>query len=227
MVEKRDILRGNPLMLGLPAELVEALLARCKLRQLGDGDYLYKQGDAGEAMYGVLSGRLCLDHSSRRGRELLVMMAEPGDWIGEVSLFAGGPRGHDAVSRGSSQLLSIAKSDLDELLRRRPELYRYFLPMLCRKLRLALAYVESAALQPLASRLAHRLLDLGRFYGCNEQGEIAVHLPQGELAKMLGVSRQAVSRELKRLEKSAVIGLAYGRLRILDECALRREAIGA
>ena len=103
-------------MVGLPAELVEALLARCKFRHLADGEYLYKQGDAGEAMYGLLSGRVSLGNSSRSGRELLVMMAEPGDWIGEVSLFDGGPRSHDAVARGASQLLSIAKSDLDELL---------------------------------------------------------------------------------------------------------------
>ena len=224
MVDKRDILRGNPLMVGLPAELVEALLARCKFRHLADGEYLYKQGDAGEAMYGLLSGRVSLGNSSRSGRELLVMMAEPGDWIGEVSLFDGGPRSHDAVARGASQLLSIAKSDLDELLAKRPELYRYFLPMLCRKLRLALSYVEAAASQPLASRLALRLLDIKTFYGCDEHGQLAVHLPQEDLAKMLGVSRQAVSRELKRLEKAGLVALAYGRLRILDEDALRREA---
>ena len=41
---------------------------------------------------------------------------------------------------------------------------------------------------------------------------------------MLGVSRQAVSRELKRLEKAGLVALAYRRLRILDEDALRREA---
>jgi CRP-like cAMP-binding protein len=96
--------------------------------------------------------------------------------------------------------------------------------MLCRKLRLALSYVESAALYSLSSRLAQRLLDLQQYYGSEEGDDINMHLPQEDLAKMLAVSRQAVSRELKRLEKAGLIALSYGKLRVLDREGLRAEA---
>lgn len=223
MVDKRDILRGNPLMVGLPTELVEVLLSQCKIRRLNDGEFLYRQGEPGEAMYGVLEGRIRLCNSGPDGRELLVMLVERGDWIGEVSLFDGEPRSHDAYSVGETQLLVIARSELDKLLNDQPHLYRYFLPMLCRKLRLALSYVESAALYSLSARLAQRLLDLQHHYGSEEGREIAMHLPQEDIAKMLGVSRQAVSRELKRFEKAGMIALSYGKLRILNSAALRAE----
>ncbi|WP_372863879.1 Crp/Fnr family transcriptional regulator [Spongiibacter sp.] len=223
MIDKRDILQGNPLMVGLPAEALDALLAKCRLRRLVDGEYLYRQHEAGEAMYGVLEGRIRLSNSSRDGRELLVMLVERGDWIGEVSLFDGEPRSHDAYAVGDSLLLMISRADLDSLLEAQPQLYRYFLPMLCRKLRLALSYVEVAALYPLSARLALRLLDLQAHYSAGD-GEVMV--PQEDLAKMLAVSRQAVSRELKRLEKAGVIALAYGKVCVLDSDALRREAEG-
>ncbi len=226
MIDKRDILQGNPLMVGLPAELLDSLLARCKLRRLVDGEFLYRQGEAGDAMYGVLEGCIRLSNSSRDGRELLVMLVERGEWIGEVSLFDGEPRSHDAYAVGDTQLLVISRRDLDDLLDAQPQLYRYFVPMLCRKLRLALSFVESAALYSLSARLAQRLLDLQVRYGNRDGDVIDVHLPQEDLAKMLAVSRQAVSRELKRLEKAGLIAVAYGKVRILDSDGLRRETEG-
>lgn len=214
----------KPLTAGLPEEAVAAILARCKRRTLQDGEYLYRQGDSGDALYGVVKGRIRVGNTSPDGRELLVMLAERGEWIGEISLFDEGPRSQDAYAVGEVEVLAIAKQDFDALLADCPELYRHFLPMLCKKLRLALSYVESAMLYPLSARVAKHLLGLDEHYAeLGEDGERSVKLPQDDLAKMLGVSRQAVSRELKRLEKAGIIAVAYGRVKICDAEALARE----
>jgi CRP-like cAMP-binding protein len=127
---------------------------------------------------------------------------------------------------GECAVLFLPRAKFDSLLKARPELYQHFIPMLCRKLRLALSYVEGAALFSLTERLAQRILELLTFYGIDDGGSgrlIDVHLPQEDLAKMLGVSRQAISRELKRLETEGVIELSYGKLRVLNKAALERE----
>ncbi|CAA0092316.1 CRP-like cAMP-activated global transcriptional regulator [Zhongshania aliphaticivorans] len=226
MIDKRLILTTNSLLSGLPVDVVEQLLAVSSLKQLADGECVYAQGDVGDGLLGVVEGRIRLSNSSRDGKELLVMLVEPGDWIGEVSLFDGLPRSQDAFAVGDCSILFLPKAKFDALLNAKPELYQYFVPMLCRKLRLALSYVESVALYSLPARLAQRLLELLNFYGVDD-GKLGhlidVHLPQEDLAKMLGVSRQAVSRELKRLEADGVIQLAYGQLRILDKAALKLE----
>jgi CRP/FNR family transcriptional regulator, cyclic AMP receptor protein len=226
VIDKREILATNPLLSGLPADIVEELMAVSMLRQLGDGECLYAQGDEGDGLFGVVKGRIRLSNSSREGKELLVMLVEPGDWIGEVSLLDGLPRSLDAYAMGECAVLFLPRQRFDKLLKSKPELYQYFIPMLCRKLRLALSYVEGAALFPLPARLAQRLLELLTFYGVEDDSQgslIDVHLPQEDLAKMLGVSRQAISRELKRLEAEGIIKLAYGQLRVTDKLALQRE----
>jgi CRP/FNR family transcriptional regulator, cyclic AMP receptor protein len=227
VVDKRDILNGAPLLEGLPAAAVEKLLAIASVRTLGTGELLYAQGEPGEAMYGVLSGAIRLSNRTLDGRELLVMQVERGDWIGEVSLFDGLPRSQDAYAQRESSVLVLAKAELETLLSAEPEMYRHFIPMLCRKLRLALSYVEGAALYPVSIRLVQRLLELRQFYGEDRGAEgilINMHLPQEDLAKMLAVSRQAISRELKRLEAEGMIRLAYGKLWIMDVEGLQLQS---
>jgi CRP-like cAMP-binding protein len=226
VIDKREILATNPLLSGLPADVVEELMAVSVVKQLADGECVYAQGDDGDGLFGVVQGRIRLSNSSREGKELLVMLVEPGDWIGEVSLLDGLPRSLDAFAMGDCAVLFLPRIRFDALLKAKPELYQYFIPMLCRKLRLALSYVEGVALFPLPARLAQRILGLLAFYGVNDDKPgmlIDVHLPQEDLAKMLGVSRQAISRELKRFESEGIIQLAYGQLRVMDEVALQRE----
>lgn len=226
VIDKREILATNPLLSGLPADVVEELMAVSVVKQLADGECVYAQGDDGDGLFGVVQGRIRLSNSSREGKELLVMLVEPGDWIGEVSLLDGLPRSLDAFAMGDCAVLFLPRIRFDALLKAKPELYQYFIPMLCRKLRLALSYVEGVALFPLPVRLAQRILELLAFYGVNDDKPgmlIDVHLPQEDLAKMLGVSRQAISRELKRFESEGIIQLAYGQLRVMDEVALQRE----
>lgn len=226
VIDKREILATNPLLSGLPADVVEELMAVSVVKQLADGECVYAQGDDGDGLFGVVQGRIRLSNSSREGKELLVMLVESGDWIGEVSLLDGLPRSLDAFAMGDCAVLFLPRIRFDALLKAKPELYQYFIPMLCRKLRLALSYVEGVALFPLPVRLAQRILELLAFYGVNDDKPgmlIDVHLPQEDLAKMLGVSRQAISRELKRFESEGIIQLAYGQLRVMDEVALQRE----
>ncbi len=226
MIDKRQILSANPLLSGLPADVVEQLMVVSAVRTLADGECLYSQGDEGDGLFGVIQGRVRLSNTSKDGKELLVMLVEPGDWIGEISLLDGLPRSHDAFAVGEGAVLFLPRAKFDSLLTARPELYQHFIPMLCRKLRLALSYVEGAALFSLTERLAQRILELLTFYGVDDGGSgrlIDVHLPQEDLAKMLGVSRQAISRELKRLETEGVIELSYGKLRVLNKAALERE----
>ncbi len=226
VIDKHQILSTNPLLSGLPSDVVEQLMLVSTVRELADGERLYSQGDEGDGLFGVIKGRIRLSNTSKDGKELLVMLVKTGDWIGEISLFDGLPRSHDAFSVGSCAVLYLPREKFNTLLKARPELYQYFIPMLCRKLRLALSYVEGAALFSLAERLAQRILELLKFYGIDDGGNghlIDVHLPQEDLAKMLGVSRQAISRELKRLETEGIIELAYGKLRVLDKLGLEHQ----
>lgn len=210
----------------LPDEVVSQLAERASVRQLQSGEWLYARGDAPEGFYGVLSGRVELRAVSPAGREIIAAVHEAGNWFGEVTLFDGKHRVHDAVAETATELLVIAHDDFHRWLAEHPQLYPHFMRMLCRKLRIALAYAEDLVFLPLSARLAKRLLALLQAYGEPVDGgtRIQRHLPQDVLARMLGASRQAVSRELKAFEAQGYLLVAYGRITVVDVQALQAAA---
>jgi CRP-like cAMP-binding protein len=221
-MQKGESERG--LFLDLPAEAAAQFAALAGRRSLGDGELLYARGDAAEALYGLIRGRVRLSNVAADGREVLMTFFEPGDWIGELSLFDSQPRTHDAAAVGPAEVFVLPKEKLLALLERQPQWYRHFAARLARQLRLALSYIDDAVFLPLGPRLAKRLLQLARIYGRDTpQGLLLdLHLPQEDLGRMLGASRQSVSKELKRWEKQGLVGVDYGRLLIRDLAAFRR-----
>ncbi len=204
-------------------EGVVAQLAECALRRrLGDGERLFAKGDAADGLYGVISGRVRISSHGADGRELLISLFEPGGWFGEISMFDGLPRTHDAYAVGATELLLIPRERFLALLDARPALYPHFLRMLCRKLRRSFDWIEYEAFLPLPARLSARLLELADGYGdvTAEGVMIRLHLPQEELGRMLNVSRQTISKELNALRERGCISLEYGRVLIRDRVAL-------
>jgi len=84
--------------------------------------------------------------------------------------------------------------------------------------------IEQMSLMPASARLAHRLLMIAEGYGEIEQARRVLHLPQEDLAAMLGLSRQTINSLLKMLEQQGVIELSYGAIEILDFNGLRLSA---
>jgi len=222
--ERGESMDDGGLFLDLPADTAAQFASLASKRRLGDGELLYARGDPAEALYGLIRGRIRLSNVAPDGREVLVMLFEPGDWIGEVSMFDGLPRTHDAHAVGEAEAFVLPKARLLALLDAQPALYRHFAARLARSLRIALSYIDDAAFLPLPLRLAKRLLDLARVYGVDTPlgQRIDLHLPQEDLGRMLGASRQSVSKELKRWEARGWIGVQYGKVVICDEAALRR-----
>lgn len=206
----------------LPDSVVAQLAGLALRRRLGDGERLFAKGDAADGLYGVISGRVRISTHGADGRELLVNLFEPGGWFGEISMFDGLPRTHDAYAVGTTELLLIPRERFLALLVARPELYPHFLRMLCRKLRRSFDWIEYEAFLPLPARLAARLLELADAYGdVTDQGVmIRLHLPQEELGRMLNVARQTISKELNVLRERGCISLEYGRVLIRDRAVL-------
>lgn len=226
--EERERLLGSDWFRPLPETLVEQLAAMTVRRRLNDGELLYARGDAADGLYCVLEGGVRHVSTSGDGRELLLMQFEAGAWFGEIAMFDELGRTHSGYAVGATQLLMLPRDRLLAFLDQHPMLYRHFMAMLCRKLRLAFAYIEDAQFEPLAVRLARRLLDLVVLYGRQAaQGvHIDLHLPQDELGRTLGASRQSISKLLKAWEARGWLALDYGRLQVLDREALARLADG-
>ncbi|MFG0582265.1 Crp/Fnr family transcriptional regulator [Pseudomonas sp. zjy_9] len=207
----------------LPAALSQTLLEMARVQRLDAGQRLFRRGDRPSGLYAVVEGAVRVGAIGENGKEALLTLVEPPYWFGEISLFDGLPRTHDAFAESTSTLLLLPQAELLALLERQPQHWRDFALLMSHKLRLAFIALEDMSLLPAAPRLARRLLLIAENYGESEPRRV-LHLAQEQLALMLSLSRQTTNQILKELEAQGVVRLTYGEIEILDVEHLRQLA---
>jgi CRP-like cAMP-binding protein len=208
----------------LPGSFQDSLLAAARLRRLTAGQRLFKRGDPPCGLYAVLEGSIRISAVSEQGKEALLSLVEPPHWFGEICLFDGQPRTHDAFGVGQCTLLHIPQTVLLKLLDEQPLYWRQLALLMSHKLRLTFINLEQLSLMPAPARLAHRLLMIAEGYGEIDPPRRVLQLPQEQLASMLSLSRQTTNQMLKELQTQGIIGLGYGEIEILDAERLRALA---
>lgn len=209
----------------LPVSLQDSLLTAARVRRLSPGQRLFKRGDPPCGLYAVLEGAMRIGAVSEQGKEALLSLVESPHWFGEICLFDGQPRTHDAYSVGQCILLHIPQTALLALLDEHPAYWRQLALLMSHKLRLTFINLEQLSLMPAPARLAHRLLMIAEGYGEIDPPRRVLQLPQEQLASMLSLSRQTTNQILKDLQGQGVLNLKYGEIEILDAKRLRALAV--
>jgi CRP/FNR family transcriptional regulator, cyclic AMP receptor protein len=218
-IDERSNIESGSWFSKLSLPLRQAILARSTVRRLADGAMLSARGTPAQEWCGVAKGAVRVSSVSLSGKQVTLTYVEPGTWFGDIALFDGLPRTHDASAHGETTLLTVRKADFKELLAQHVELYDALLRLNCRRLRLMFDTIEDLNTRPLAARLAKQVLLLARAYGI-EQGEeirIGLQLAQEDLAQMLGASRQRVNQELKGFERDGAVRIEPTRLVVLSK----------
>ena len=218
-ISERNNIETGPWFSKLSLPLRSDILARATVRRLADGALMSVRGEPAEEWIGVARGAVRVSSVSLSGKQVTLTYVEPGIWFGDIALFDGLPRTHDASAHGETTLLVIRKPDFKDLLQRHTELYEALLRLNCRRLRLMFDQVEDLNTRPLASRLAKQILLLARSYGVSQGEEIRIglQLAQEDLAQLLGASRQRVNQELKGFERKGAVRVEPTRLVVLSK----------
>src|ERR1700704_910690 len=175
MPERTNIESGSWFSkLSLP--LRNAILSRSVVRKLPDGALLSSRGQPADEWVGVAKGAVRVSSVSLSGKQITLTYVEPGVWFGDIALFDGMPRTHDANAHGATTLLVVRKPDFKELLSLHVELYEALLRLNCRRLRLMFDAVEDLNTRPLSSRLAKQILLLARSHGIQDGQGIRIGL---------------------------------------------------
>ena len=217
-IDERHNIESGAWFAKLSSPLRTAILAKASVRRLRDGAPLATRGTAAEDWCGVARGAVRVSSVSLSGKQVTLTYAEPGVWFGDIALFDGLPRTHDADTHGDTTLLCVRKPDFKELLQQFPELYDALLRLNCRRLRLMFNQFEDLNTRPLQARLAKQLLLLAKSYGITQGEEIRIglQLAQEDLAQLLGASRQRVNQELKGFEREGAVRVEPARLVVLS-----------
>lgn len=214
------VLERNLLFRGLSPATLDQIARLCVRRSYPRDAVIFSQSDPGDALFGVVTGRVRISASSAGGREIFLNIMEPGDTFGEIALLDGRPRTASASATAPLDLLIIKREQFLRLLAQEPVLTDHLLRLLCSRLRWVSGFAEESALLPVPARLARRLLSLGRLHGRKMGTEIELEVSQDEMARFLGLSRQIVNQYLQTWKASRWVDLKRGRIIILDSLAL-------
>ncbi|PPE70868.1 Crp/Fnr family transcriptional regulator [Caldimonas thermodepolymerans] len=227
-IDERQTIESGPWFSRLSPALRSDILSRATVRRVPDGAMLSSRGQPASEWIGVAKGTVRVSSVSLSGKQITLTYVEPGTWFGDISLFDGLPRTHDAHAHGETTLLVVRKPDFMELLHQHVELYDALLRLNCRRLRLMFNVIEDLNTLPLAARLAKQLLLLARSYGIPQGHEIRIglQLAQEDLAQLLGASRQRVNQELKAFEREGIVRIEPTRLVVLSKDKLMAMAEG-
>lgn len=199
----------------LPAPLQHSLLAHARVRQLTAGQVLFKRGDPPCGLYAVLEGSLRISAVNEQGKEALLSLAQAPFWFGEIAVFDGLLRTHDACAVGPCTLLQVPQAAMLHLLAQSPAYWRDMALLMSQKLRLSFINIEQLSLAPASVRVAHRLWMIAEGYGEIDGSRRVVQLAQEDLAAMLGYHGRRPMRCSRRCKSRGLCGWGMGRLRYL------------
>jgi CRP-like cAMP-binding protein len=226
-IEERAAINSGRWFSTLSPSLRHDILRCAYVRRYKDGDLIAARGDPPEEWVACAKGAVRVSSTSISGKQITLTYVEPGVWFGDVAIFDGERRTHDAYAHGDTTTLCVAKADFKKILAQHVELYEALLRLQSRRIRQLYGLVEDLNTLPLRARLAKQLLHLLRSYGTpclNNSSEmrIGLQLAQEELAQLLGASRQRVNQELKAMEREEAIRIEPAGLVVRDRDALWR-----
>ena len=204
MLSNLDLLRRVPLFSLLTVTQAEVISGAVTKQRYKRGEVLVEQGQKSNALAILLTGRARVVSADSRGREVILATLGPGDYIGEMSIIDNEP--HSATVRAEVQtdVLLLGRADFARCLAENASMSLVVMRGLVKRLRHADRKIESLALLDVYGRVAHALLD---FAVADAQGQLLVKdkISRQDLAKMVGASREMVSRVMKDLEERGFI----------------------
>jgi CRP/FNR family transcriptional regulator len=226
MEQAEDVLSRAPLFEALDEDATKALRAGVVEVQLGRGEHLFEEGDAGDRLYVVLDGKIKLTRAAADGRENLTSVLGPGEMFGELSLFDPRPRTMGAVAVTDARLAALAHDELRGWLAGRPDVAMHLLRALVQRLRRTNDVLSDLVFTDVPGRVAKALLDLAQRFGTQEEGGLQVNhdLTQEELAQLVGASRETVNKALADFVARGWIQLHPKSVLLIDPERMRKRA---
>lgn len=226
-IEERSAINGGRWFATLSPSLRHDILRFSFVKRFKDGELIAIRGEPADEWIACAKGAVRVSSTSISGKQVTLTYVEPGVWFGDVAMFDGDRRTHDAYAHGETTILCVSQTDFKKILAIHVELYEAMLRLQARRLKQLFGLVEDLNTLPLRARLAKQLLYLARSYGVplsSDAGEVRIglQLAQEELAQLLGASRQRVNQELKAMEREDAIRIESGGLVIRDRAALMR-----
>jgi len=209
-------LRALPSFHALADDKLLPIARVSSLRRVPRHTVVLRAGDHTDNVYFVLSGAFKVLVSDEEGREVILSMMGPGDLFGEMGVIDDHPRSATVQAAQPSELVVIAKADFHRCLADSFDVSLSIMRSLVHRLRAADRQIESLALLDVYGRVARLLLDKAER---TADGRLVVlqKVSRQDIAKMIGASREMVSRVMKDLQQRGLVHEVDGQMELLED----------
>ncbi|HET6784955.1 MAG TPA: Crp/Fnr family transcriptional regulator [Erysipelotrichaceae bacterium] len=166
------------------------------------GSYVYMANDLGGKLYVLHSGRVKISRLNINGKEQVLRIVEPGEFMGELTLLSNTPLTDNAEVLEKTLMCMIDGNKLKELMNKYPSIAFKVMEVLSKRLEQAESLIEKINLNTVEQRLASALLDL-----VNSKNEITLNMTKGDFASSIGMSQETLSRKLTSFQDEGIIEL--------------------
>jgi CRP/FNR family cyclic AMP-dependent transcriptional regulator len=207
----RDVAPAAPFS-PLAPDTLRAIAATGVVRQFPKNAVLINEGEHGDSLFIVLSGKVKVYASNEAGKEVVIDFHGPGEYVGEMSL-DGSPRSASIMTVEPTTCAVVGRAHFREFILAHPDFALHLIEMLIRRVRHTTESVKSLALSDVYGRLVRLLLSLA----VERDGRLVVpeKLTQQDIAERVGASRDMISRLMKDLVGGGYLSIEERTITIL------------
>ena len=222
----QDILSRAGIFQGVDPVAVQNLIEQMETVRFPRGTTIFEEGEPGDRLYIITSGKIKLARHAPDGRENLLTVMGPSDMFGELSIFDPGPRTSSAVCVTEVTAATMNSEMLKQWVADHPAIAQQLLRVLARRLRRTNASLADLIFTDVPGRVAKTLLQLANRFGVHEGGALRVNhdLTQEEIAQLVGASRETVNKALATFAHRGWIRLEGKSVLIVNTEHLARRA---
>jgi CRP/FNR family transcriptional regulator, cyclic AMP receptor protein len=198
--------------LPLPEEALRRIASSGVVRTFPKSTILIAEGDVGDSLYIILSGRVKVYASNAAGREVVINFHGPGEYVGEMSL-DGEPRSASVVTLEPTTCAIVNRAQFRDFLAQNPDFAQHLIQTLIHRCRGATENVKSLALSDVYGRLVRLLNALAVEHGGHQVVE--ERLTQQDIADRVGASRDMIGKLMKDLVGGGYLAVEDRRITIL------------
>jgi len=220
-------LQSMPLFSGLPESAAPLVRDALNERAVNTDDVVFREGDPGNFVYFVQTGKIKICRYSLSGQEFIIGVWGPGSPFGLIAALDGGAYPATASALVPSKILTVQVSALQRLSDEIPELKASLMSQVGLRIRLFQDRVYERDLLDTRGKLASMLSTLVRSTGVKTPSGVRVAhgLTQRDLGAMIGARRETVSRMLADFQKSDLIRLNDSGILVTDLQGLQSLAV--
>jgi CRP/FNR family transcriptional regulator, cyclic AMP receptor protein len=222
-----DSLSTIPFFAGLDPDALGRVAAGTRSRRFRRGEVIFHVGDPGDALFIIVSGEVKISLPSEGGDEAILVRLARGDVFGELALLDGAPRSATATALTAVETVVLPRDKFRDLIANEPVVRDALLASLAAELRRLTTHVEELHFLDITGRLAACLARLATDGGIalpDGAVQLKTSLTQGDLASMVGSTRQSVNKLLRQFTDDGYLRLERDSIVVTDLEGLARAS---